>query len=116
PPALHRDLFIRRVQPAIFIQIPDDSFGCIANFTFGTVHVELPLKMVGEGRWSREKLLESRSVFFVFEFLRLVPGIEIVLKLATEVDFFKWIAGRVRGCFFTAFSRSDFNVSLRFAG
>src|SRR6476619_7247500 len=48
PAALRGDLFIRRVQPAILVEISDNRLGRVAYFTFRAVHVKLPLKMVGQ--------------------------------------------------------------------
>ena len=51
--------------------------------------MQLPFEMVSKGRCSGEELFEGGSVFLIFEFLGLISRIEIVLKLATEIYFFK---------------------------
>src|ERR1041385_8612576 len=50
--------------------------------------------MFGERWWTRQKLFEGGSVFLVFDLLCFVTGIEIVLKLAPEIDLFESIALR----------------------
>jgi hypothetical protein len=48
--------------------------------------------MVRKGRGSCQKLLEGWRVFFVFDLLGLVARVEVILKLASEVDLLKRIA------------------------
>ena len=52
--------------------------------------------MFGERRGAGEELLEGRRVLLVLELLRLVAGVEVVLKLTTEVNLLEGVAGLLR--------------------
>ena len=78
-------------------------------------HVQLPFEMFG-GDGGLLELFEGGSVFFVLDLLRFVAGIEVVLKLTSEVDLFKRIALRfVRNALFAA-AFFVFTTGQRFAG
>src|SRR5712664_4533341 len=103
PAALRRDLFVGGVQASVRIEIAYHGLSGIAQVAFRAIHVKLPLEVLSQRRRPRQELFESRRVFFVFEFLRFITGIEIVLKLATKVDLFKRITRVFRSEFLTGF-------------
>ena len=94
PSAHGGNLFIRRVKPAVSIQIPDDANCRVAGLALDRTQMQLPFEMIGERRRPGQKLFKGWRVFFVLNLLSLVTRIEIILKLAAEVDLLKWIAGR----------------------
>src|SRR5882762_196845 len=83
PATLRRDLFVGGVQPPVRIEIAYHGLSGVAQFAFSAIHVKLPFEVLSQRRGPSQELFESRRVFFVFEFLRFIAGIEIVLKLAT---------------------------------
>ena len=101
PATLRRDLFVGGVEPSVRIEITNDGLGGIAQIAFRAIHVELPFEVFSQRRRPGQELFKSRSVFLVFEFLRLITGIEVILELATKVDLFKRIT-RVLGSKFLA--------------
>ncbi len=58
-------------------------------------HVQLPFQMVRKRRRPGQKLFKGWRVFFVFDFLSLVAGVEVVLKLTAKINLLKSIARRV---------------------
>src|SRR2546427_2799122 len=91
------NLFIGGVQAPVLIKVSDYAFSRLANFALGVIHVELPLQMLGERRWLSEKLFEGGRIFLILKLLRLVTGIEVILKLTSEIDFLERVA-RILGC------------------
>ena len=66
--------------------------------------------MLREGRRFGKKLLEGGRVFFVFELLGLVAGIEIVLKFPAEIYFLKRVTHSIRRAFVGNLGRASFDV------
>src|SRR6185503_596306 len=108
-----RDFFVRGVETSVGVQIADHGDRGILHIAIDGGHVELPLEMFRERWWARQKLFEGGSVFLVFDLLRLVTRIEIVLKLASEIDLFEGIAlSLVRWTFIrNTFFRSEEHTS-----
>ena len=83
---------IRRVQPAVGIEVANHADRRVADVPLDRTHVQLPLEMIGE-RWRPgQKLFESRRVFFVLDFLSFVSRVEVILKLPAKINFLKRIA------------------------
>ena len=103
------------MQPAVFVQVSNYYFRGVTNLALLAIHVQLPFQMFGERRRFGQKLFEGRRVFLVLKLLRLVSGIEVVLKLAAEIDFLKSIARSVRisGNFISTLPRSGFDFAAR---
>src|SRR6185369_5516442 len=80
------------VETTISIQVSNNSNCRVANVLFERRHMQLPLEVLRKRRRSGKKLLEGGSVFLVLNFLGLVPGIKIVLKLPAKINFLKSIA------------------------
>src|SRR5256885_10207986 len=51
--------------------------------------LKLPFEVLAQRRRPGQKLFKGRRVFFVFKLLRLVARIEVILKLASKIHFFK---------------------------
>ena len=49
--------------------------------------MKLPIEVFAERRSVRKKLLKARGVFLIFDLLRAISGIEIVLKFAAKIYF-----------------------------
>src|SRR5215204_3186487 len=88
-----RHLFVGRVQAAVAVEIADDALADRDEVCGGLRHVELPLQVLRERGRARQELLEGRRVLPVLELLRLVAGVEVVLKLASEVYLLEGVAG-----------------------
>ena len=94
------------------IKVSDHAFGRLANLALGAIHVKLPFQMLVQRRRLSEKLFEGRCVFLVLKFLSLVTGIEVILKLAAEINFFESVARSFRGKFLTCFQARSLGVGV----
>src|SRR2546425_12885460 len=92
PTTHRRNFFIRGVEPAVGVEIADYADGRVTYIPFDRTHVKLPLEMIGK-RWSPgKKLFKGGGILFVFDLLRLITRVEVILKLSPKINFLKSIA------------------------
>src|ERR1700730_2066929 len=92
PTTHRRNFLVRGIEPAVRVEIADYADGCIAHVPFNRTHVKLPLEMIGK-RWGPgQKLFEGGRILFVFDLLRLITRVEVILKLSPKINFLKSIA------------------------
>ena len=101
---LHRaNLFVGRIETTVGVQVSDDADRRIDQLAVRSSSCSVAIRDVRPVMAVCQKLFEGGSVFFVLDLLRFVAGIEVILKLTSEVDLFKRIALRfVRHAFFAA--------------
>src|SRR5712692_4528731 len=68
--------------------------------------------MLGERRRPGEKLFEGWRVFLILKLLRLVTGIEIILKLTSEIDLFKSVSRSLRCKLLTCFQARSLRIRV----
>ena len=86
------DLFERRGQIAVFVQVADDRFGGVANILRKQADAQLGVQMIAQGDRRGQKRLEG-GLFDRFRGGTLVAGIQVIVEKGTEVDFVEGVGG-----------------------
>ena len=95
-------LFHRRGQVAVLVQVADDAFGEFPHRVGANRDAQLPGEMIGKAGRGGKKLLE-RWALGNFAFLRLAAvaaGIEILIEEGADIEFVEGIRFRLLGNFF----------------
>src|SRR6185437_4157422 len=90
-PSRRQQLFVRRNQITVFIQVPDHQFGRRRHLGAHRQRPQLPHQVVSQGRRPRQKVFKRRFLYRLHFPLAAVTGVQVVLEKGAKIYFVKGI-------------------------